>query len=73
VNILDDPDASCLVVVNEEGQHALWPALLDAPAGWRVSYGPAIRPACLDYVNTHWVDMRPRSLVRHLDGPDLAR
>ena len=73
MNILDDPDVGCLVVVNDEGQHALWPALLNVPAGWRVVYGPATRPACLDHVNAQWLDMRPRSLIRHLDGQELAR
>lgn len=61
-NPFDLQDGSYLVLVNPEGQHSLWPASLDAPAGWTRVHGPAGRDACLEYVNTHWTDMRPRSL-----------
>ena len=30
----DDPDAQYLVVVNAEGQYALWPTFADVPAGF---------------------------------------
>lgn len=35
VNPFDDPDATFLVLVNDEGQHSLWPAFADVPDGWR--------------------------------------
>jgi hypothetical protein len=30
-NPFEDPDASYLVLVNDEGQHSLWPAFADIP------------------------------------------
>jgi MbtH protein len=63
-NPFDDEDAAFLVLVNDENQHSLWPVFADVPAGWNTAFGPEGRAACLEYVNTNWVDMRPASLVR---------
>jgi MbtH protein len=52
-----------LVLVNNEGQHSLWPEFVDVPTGWTTAHGPDTRRACLDYVETHWTDMRPKSLI----------
>ncbi|MEV4820394.1 MbtH family NRPS accessory protein [Micromonospora sp. NPDC049274] len=68
MNILDNPDGRFFVVVNDEGQHSLWPHALGLPAGWTVTHGPADRVSCLDYVNSTWTDMRPRSLVTYLES-----
>jgi MbtH protein len=65
-NPFDDPDGRFLVLVNDEGQHSLWPELVAVPAGWTVTFGAADRPACIDHINANWVDMRPRSLVEQL-------
>jgi len=70
VNILDNPDGSFFVVVNDEGQHALWPELLEIPAGWTATHGPADRVSCLDHATANWTDMRPRSLVTYLEDAD---
>jgi MbtH protein len=51
-----------VVVVNDEEQYSIWFAYRDPPAGWTARTGPAARQACLDYIEEHWVDMRPRSL-----------
>jgi uncharacterized protein YbdZ (MbtH family) len=61
-NPFDDPDGSFYALVNEEGQYSLWPVFADVPAGWSVEHGPAERASCLEYVETHWTDLRPRSL-----------
>ncbi|MFK0180556.1 MbtH family protein [Streptomyces xanthochromogenes] len=66
-NIFDDPKGRFFVLVNAEGQHALWPEFLDAPDGWSTAHGPAERTSCTDYINVHWTDMRPLSLVAHLE------
>jgi MbtH protein len=63
-NPFDDPDASYLVVVNDESQHALWPALAELPAGWTVALPAASRQECLAYVERHWTDLRPQSLIK---------
>ncbi|WP_433241260.1 MbtH family protein [Streptosporangium sp. CA-135522] len=65
-NPFDVQDGTYSVLVNEEGQHSLWPDFAGVPAGWTVVYGPAAREACVDYVNAHWTDLRPRSLAEHV-------
>ncbi|GAA1688456.1 MbtH family protein [Streptomyces yatensis] len=66
-NPFENPDGRYFVLVNEEGQHSLWPAFAEVPAGWTVAHGEADRQACLDYVNEHWTDMRPKSLITAMD------
>ncbi|MET9686101.1 MbtH family protein [Streptomyces coeruleorubidus] len=66
VNPLDDPQGRLVVVVNDDGQHALWPEFSAVPAGWAAVHGPTDRSSCIDYVNAHWTDMRPLSLVAHM-------
>ncbi|GIF23079.1 MbtH protein [Actinoplanes tereljensis] len=61
-NPFEDPDARYLVLANDEDQHSLWPSFVDVPAGWRIVFGEDSRPACLDYVENTWTDLRPRSL-----------
>jgi MbtH protein len=70
VNPFDDPDGQFFVVVNDEGQHSLWPDIAAVPAGWTVVHGAAGRGSCIDYINANWTDMRPRSLVAYLDARD---
>ncbi len=67
VNPFDDPDAMFLVLVNDEGQHSLWPDLREAPAGWHVAHEKDSRDACLKYVEQNWTDMRPTSLVTAME------
>ncbi|GAP48934.1 MbtH family protein [Streptomyces azureus] len=62
-NPFDDTDGTFLVLVNDEGQHSLWPAFAAVPDGWQPVFGEASRQECLDHVERAWTDMRPRSLV----------
>lgn len=66
-NPFDDADGTFLVLVNDEGQHSLWPAFIDTPDGWRTTFGPDTRKTCLDHIETHWTDMRPSSLRETMD------
>lgn len=66
-NPFDDPEGTFLVLVNEEGQHSLWPEFAAVPDGWTTVFGAADRPACVEYVDTHWTDMRPLSLVAQMN------
>ncbi|MGW3116845.1 MbtH family protein [Streptomyces sp. NPDC001107] len=66
-NPFERADGTYLVLANDEGQHSLWPAFVEVPAGWEVVHPEADRQACLDYVNEHWTDMRPKSLVRAME------
>ncbi|MFG3578714.1 MbtH family protein [Micromonospora chersina] len=63
-NPFEDEEALFLVLVNDENQHSLWPAFNAVPAGWTVVYGKDSRKSCLEYVSTHWTDMRPTSLIQ---------
>jgi MbtH protein len=67
-NPFEDDDRRHVVLVNDERQYSLWPAHIDVPSGWAVVHGPGSRQACLDYVEEHWTDMRPASLVRAMEG-----
>jgi MbtH protein len=62
-NPFDDEDGEFHALVNDEGQYSLWPTFVPVPAGWTVALGPARRQECLDHIETHWTDLRPRSLV----------
>jgi MbtH protein len=61
-NPFDDDEGNFLVLVNHEGQHSLWPAFAPVPGGWTSAYEGS-RQQCLEYVETNWTDMRPKSLV----------
>lgn len=63
-NPFDDDSIEHLVLVNDEGQHSLWPAFAEVPAGWTIVHGGASRQSCVDYVDEHWTDMRPKSLIK---------
>ncbi|MFI6133642.1 MbtH family protein [Micromonospora sp. NPDC051141] len=69
-NPFEDPDGRFVVLVNDEDQHSLWPTFADVPAGWRVVHGEDTRESCLAYVEEHWTDMRPRSLVEAMAETD---
>jgi uncharacterized protein YbdZ (MbtH family) len=62
-NPFEDENGQFCVLVNDEDQYSLWPSFVEIPAGWTSRFGPDTRQACLDYVETHWTDMRQRSLV----------
>jgi MbtH protein len=66
-NPFDDEEAEFYVLVNEEGQHSLWPAFAEVPAGWTVVHGKASRQSCLDHVERNWTDMRPTSLIADME------
>jgi MbtH protein len=67
-NPFDDENGTFLVLVNDEGQHSLWPTFAEVPGGWQSAHGPDSRQSCLDYVEKNWTDMRPNSLIRAMEG-----
>ncbi|MFC5286684.1 MbtH family protein [Actinokineospora guangxiensis] len=62
-NPFENADGAYFVLVNDEGQHSLWPAFATVPAGWTIAHGEDTRDACLAYVEENWTDMRPASLI----------
>lgn len=67
-NPFEDEDGRYLVLVNDEGQHSLWPSFSEVPAGWTVVLAETDRSSALDYVERNWTDMRPKSLVEFMEG-----
>jgi MbtH protein len=68
-NPFDDKDGEFLALINEEGQYSLWPAFMDVPAGWTIAHPRASRDVCLNFINTNWTDMRPKSLIDATKAP----
>jgi MbtH protein len=71
-NPFDDDSGSFFVLVNDEGQHSLWPAFAVVPQGWTVRFGEDARQRCLEYIRENWVDLRPRSLVAAMNGEPVG-
>jgi MbtH protein len=67
-NPFDDPDGRFLALVNDEGQYSLWPSFAEVPAGWAVALPETDRQSCVDYIEQHWTDLRPRSLREAMGG-----
>jgi uncharacterized protein YbdZ (MbtH family) len=61
-NPFDDENATFLVLANPEEQYSLWPSFAAVPDGWTVVHEQSSRAEALEYVETHWTDMRPKSL-----------
>ncbi|MDI1461643.1 MbtH family protein [Catellatospora sp. KI3] len=74
-NPFDDEASTFFVLVNAEEQHSLWPTFKEVPAGWTVVFGAdgqTSRQACLDYVDEHWTDLRPKSLRERMAAAATA-
>ncbi|GAA1811499.1 MbtH family protein [Luedemannella flava] len=71
-NPFDDENGTFFVLVNDEGQHSLWPTFIDVPEGWTKVFGEDTRQACFDYIETNWTDMRPKSLIERMSKVEVA-
>jgi MbtH protein len=67
VNPFEDERSTYRVLVNDERQYSLWPASIEVPAGWAVVVDGTTREICLEYIDRHWIDMRPRSLRESME------
>jgi MbtH protein len=67
-NPFEDENGKYCVLVNEEGQYSLWPSFRDAPAGWSPVGASGDRQTCLDWIDSTWRDMRPKSLVAAMEN-----
>jgi MbtH protein len=66
-NPFEDENGVFHVLINEEGQHSLWPSFIEVPQGWRIIHESDSRAACLDFINKNWTDMRPTSLIKRMN------
>ncbi|MFP8885347.1 MbtH family protein [Streptomyces mangrovi] len=71
-NPFDDSEGTFHVLVNDEGQHSLWPNFVDIPAGWQAVVNDRPRQECLDYIEENWTDMRPKSLIEAMAAHEKA-
>jgi MbtH protein len=55
------------VVVNHEGQYAIWPADRDNPLGWNDVGKTGSEHDCLACIEDLWTDMRPLGLRKHME------
>ncbi|MEU4353669.1 MbtH family protein [Streptomyces virginiae] len=62
-NPFDDENGTFLVLVNDEGQHSLWPSFQTVPDGWQQVFGPGGRSDAAAYIEASWTDLRPKSLT----------
>jgi MbtH protein len=65
-NPFEDEKGIYHVLINDEGQHSLWPTFIDVPKGWTIVHKSDSRAACLEFINKHWTDMRPKSLIERM-------
>ncbi len=65
-NPFEDEAGTYHVLKNEEGQYSLWPSFVDVPKGWTIVHESDHRAACLAFIEQHWTDMRPMSLVNRM-------
>jgi MbtH protein len=72
-NPFEDEEARYLVLINDEGQHSLWPVFADVPEGWEIIFGEEGRQECLDFIEKNWTDMRPNSLIKAMEADAAAR
>lgn len=57
-------DAKYNVIINKEGQHAIWIADGDPPMGWQATKTMGTTQDCSEYISKVWTDMRPLSLQK---------
>ena len=66
-NPLEDENGVYHVLINEEGQHSLWPSFVDVPEGWTIVHKSDSRAACLQFIERNWTDMRQNSLIKQMN------
>ena len=66
-NPFEDEDGIYHVLINEEGQHSLWPNFVAVPDGWTIVHKSDKRAACLEFIEKNWTDMRPKSLIKAME------
>ncbi|WP_053760258.1 MbtH family protein [Streptomyces sp. AS58] len=72
-NPFDDHSARFHVLANSEKQFSLWPTAIPTPDGWSVALHDRTHAECTAYVETHWTDLRPASLIRAMEGSGATR
>jgi len=66
-NPFDDQAGAYVVLINDQGQHSLWPSAAEIPAWWSIACAQNGRKAGNENIDNNWMDMRPRA------GADIQR
>lgn len=66
-NPFEDENGTYHVLINDEGQHSLWPTFVPVPNGWTIIHKSDTRAACFGFIEKNWTDMRPRSLIKAMN------
>src|ERR1022692_3027514 len=64
---------ACTVVVNDQGQHAVWAAGSAVPPGWHRRSAAMSRSGCLAAIEAAWKDLAPASVRQRRGSADDAR
>jgi MbtH protein len=64
----ENPNRTYKVLINHEEQYSLWPAEKQIPLGWHDAGKSGSKHECLAFVSEVWVDMRPLSLRKAMQG-----
>jgi MbtH protein len=72
MNPFDRDDSDYVVLVNDEGQHSLWPAEFAVPLGWTPVGPQGKRRTCLEWIDEAWQDIRPKSLIAAMEQVDAT-
>lgn len=64
---MNEAEEKYFVVVNQEEQYSIWPDWRELPLGWKSVGESNSKDACLNWIETNWTDMRPKSLRDYLD------
>lgn len=59
-------EAAFEVVINEEGQHSIWPARKPLPIGWAQIGRQGTKEDCMRHIKDIWTDLRPLSLQKQM-------
>jgi MbtH protein len=68
----DSENTQYKVVVNDEEQFSIWAADRPNPRGWRDAVKRGSKSECLAYINEVWTDMRPLSLRKKMNIPEIV-
>ncbi|WP_308280954.1 MbtH family NRPS accessory protein [Pseudomonas mosselii] len=57
-----DGEGTYLAVINEQEQYSLWSSARQIPLGWRSIDVIGSSEYCLGWIQTHWLDQRPKCM-----------
>jgi MbtH protein len=72
-HLLEDNSLRYTAVINYEEQYSLWPVTQEPPSGWSRVGPEGSRQDVLTFIDSVWVDLRPRSLREAMSERSATR